>query len=326
VARWKSILEGVSVKILVTGATGFIGSHLVHRLLREEHEVGIIKRSISKTWRINDILDQLTVFETDLQDLCKIQDAIETFQPCVVFHLASQYVTEHTPADIKSLYETNVLGTVNLLDSMIDSTVTLFVNTSSCFVYGSGSYSDKDQRMSEGDFLNPSNLYALTKVHGEEACSYYAERYGVKCVTLRLFPPYGEWDNERKLIPFVIRKMIEGEELQLTSCKQKWDFTYIDDIIDAYMKILFILEFPEKHEIFNIGTGYAPSMKRVVLMIKDILGSDIKPKFGTIPHRNKEVWYTCADTSAAQKYLNWRPETKLKEGLRKTVNWYKEDK
>lgn len=314
------------MRILVTGATGFIGSHLVHQLLREEHDVGIIKRPTSKTWRINDILDQLTVFETDLQDLCKIQDAVEIFKPDVVFHLATHYVTEHTPADIKPLYETNVLGTVNLLDSMIDSTVKLFVNTSSCFVYGSGSCSNKDQHMSEGDFLNPSNLYALTKVQGEEACSYYAERYGVKCVTLRLFPPYGEWDNERKLIPFVIRKMIDGEELQLTSCKQKWDFTYIDDVIGAYMKVLFILEFSEKHEIFNIGTGYAPSIKRVVLMIKDILGSNIKPKFGAIPHRNNEVWHTCADASAAQKNLDWTPKTKLKEGLRKTVRWYQEGK
>ena len=307
------------MRVLVTGATGFIGSHLTRRLIAEGHEVAIVVRANSDTWRINDLLDDIfAIYETDLTDAAGIAGAVISFRPDAVFHLAAYYVPEHTHKDVPMLYNTNVLGTVNMLEACSSKTVNvrLFVNTSTCFVYGNIA-----DRLGEADWVYPVNLYALTKVMGEQACEYYAKR-GLNCVTLRLFPPYGEMDNTRKLIPSVIKSMLDGKELKLTACKQKWDYIYVGDIVDAYVKLLSMPEF-KGHEIINIGTGHAPSLKHVVLMIKDIIGNDVVPEFGAVPYRGNEVMHACADTGTASKCLGWCAKTKLKDGLKKTVAWYR---
>ncbi len=309
------------MRILVTGATGFIGSHLIRRLLNDGHDVGIIIRMNSDIWRIKDIYNQLDPFRADLSDTEAVSDVIRRFKPEIVFHLAAYYIVEHKPSDIIPLYNSNVLGLVNLLDAAFNTGVKLFVNTSTFFVYDGTRHSHLN--------IKPVNLYANTKLHGEHACNYYAER-GMKCITFRLFPPYGEMDNVRKFIPFVILSALNGEttELKTSLGYQKWDFTYVGDIIDAYMSLIstFMPYSPDtskSHEIFDIGTGYSPTLRTVVNCILNMLNSKINPVWGTLPYRNNEVFYACADTSVAETRLGWKAKSTLFDGLKKTVDWYK---
>ncbi|CAD6490166.1 MAG: GDP-L-fucose synthase [Candidatus Argoarchaeum ethanivorans] len=306
-------------KVLITGATGFIGSHLTQRLIHEGFEVGIIKRERSDAWRIKDLLDKIVVYDVDLRDTQEVSKAVSHFRPDVIFHLATYYAVEHESQEVSLMVDTNVLGTVNLLEASKESIVKLFVNTSSCFVY-----KESENKLRENDDLSPLNLYALTKIHAEQACSFYAEKYGLKAITFRLFPPYGPTDHEKRLIPYVIKSLLDGERLKLTTGGQRWDFVYVEDIVDAYFKLLSIPDLSQKHDIFNIGTENAISVREVVSRIKDIIGSELEPDWGVIPHRKNEVWFTCADMSKSKNILRWQSKIQiLEEGLEFTVEWYK---
>lgn len=308
-------------KILVTGAAGFIGSRLTHRLIKEGFEVGIIKREKSDTWRIKDILGKITTYDADLKDTEKISKVISEFKPDTIFHLATYYAVDHKPQEIPLMIDTNILGTINLLEAAKESKVNLFVNTSSCFVY-----KESKDKLKETDDLKPLNLYALTKIHAEEACSYYSETYGLNTITFRIFPPYGPADNIRKLIPYIIKTLSDEETLKLTTGLQRWDFIYVEDIIDAYIKLLKVTKLPEKHDIFNIGTGNTASIREIACQIKSITESKIEPEWGAIAHRQNEVWFTCADISKTKRFLNWEPGTHIEQGLKSTVEWFNHQK
>lgn len=305
-------------KVLITGATGFIGSHLAKRLVCEGYEVGIIKRKGSNEWRIKGISDKIVAYGADLRDMQGISKIIHDFRPDAVFHLATYYAVEHAQHEVPLMVDTNVLGTLNLLEASKNS-VKLFVNTSSCFVY-----KQSKETLKENSDLHPLNLYALTKICGEQACTFYTENYGLKTITFRLFPPYGPADHEKRLIPYLIRSLLDGIKPRMTTGKQKWDFVYAGDVADAYLRLLSVPCSPREHEIFNIGTGDAVSVREVVSRIKEIIGTDLEPEWGAIPHRKNEVWFTCADVSKTEKFLKWRPETRiLDEGLEFTVEWYR---
>ena len=122
-------------KILITGATGFIGSHLTHRLVEEGFTVGIIKRQNSDVWRIKDILDKIKCYDVNLLDTMGIIKVVSGFNPDVIFHLATYYAIKHNLQEISLMIDTNVLGVINLLESSKETNVKLFVNTSTCFVY-----------------------------------------------------------------------------------------------------------------------------------------------------------------------------------------------
>lgn len=306
-------------KILISGATGFIGSHLTEQLINEGFYVGIIKRKNSDTWRIKDSLDKIKSYDANLQDINEVANAVSHFKPDAILHLATYYTVEHKPSEVPVMIDTNILGAINLLEASKENAVKLFVNTSSCFVY-----EESENKLDENSKLKPLNLYGLTKIHSEDACSFYAEKYGLKAMTLRLFPPYGPKDNERRLVPYAIKSFLNETPLKMTSGKQKWDFTYVEDVVNAYSKALNLDELFEGHEIFNIGAGNAASVREVVTNLKEITGSMCEPEWDAVPHRKNEIWYNCADINKAKKLLNWEPQINIREGLQKTVEWYKD--
>ena len=303
----------VAKKVLITGATGFLGSHLTRRLIAKGLTVGIIKRKHSDAWRIKDLLSRIKSYSVSLQDTRSVSRVVSDFRPDIIFHLAAHYAVEHEPRQIAPMVDTNVLGAINLLEAARESAVRLFVNTSSCFVYKAS-----DRQLKENSTLEPLNLYGLTKIQAEGVCSYYAGAYQLPCVTFRIFPPYGPLDNERRLIPYIINSLLKGEHPKLTTGKQRWDFVYVDDIVEAYVRLLSIPAFSKKHEIFNIGTGEAVSVRRIGSRLSEIIGGDIS--WGKIAHRKNEIWHIRADIRKAKALLAWEPRIGvLKEGLLRTV-------
>lgn len=307
------------MKVLITGAHGFIGSHLTRRLIERNCEVAIIRRKTSNLWRIKDLIGKLTMYDVDLRDIEGVVKAVVDFKPEIIYHLATYYAVDHKMEEVSLMINTNVLGTINLLEAARETGLKLFVNTSSCFVYKLS-----EEKLKEEAQLSPLNLYALTKIQAEQACTFYTQRYGLKAITFRLFPPYGPADHERRLIPFVIRSFLKKEPPKLTSGRQRWDFVYVEGIAEAYVRLLNSLDLPENHKVFNIGAGKAPSIREVVLQIKEIMGVDLEPLWGVTPHRKNEVWFICADISKTKAFLGWQPKT-LREGLELTVEWYKSD-
>ncbi len=305
-------------RVMITGATGFIGSHLVKRLLKDGFEVGIIKRTESDTWRIEDSISKIKAYDANLSDTGGVSSAFSDFRPDAVFHLATYYAVNHRSDEIKSMMGANTTGAINLLEASREHGTRLFVNTSTAFVYKAS-----DGKLTEESELEPVNLYALTKIYAEQACDFYTKNGSLRAVTLRLFPPYGPADHKRKLIPHSIRSMMDGETQKMTTGKQKWDFVYVEDIVDAYMKLLSSRKFPSRHEVFNIGTGKAVSVKDVVNKIREIVGSG-NPQWDALEHRSNEVWLCCADISKAERMLGWHPKNMVLEtGLKLTIDWYK---
>jgi nucleoside-diphosphate-sugar epimerase len=306
-------------KIFVTGATGFIGRHLVHRLQDEGYSVGALVRpsSISqKTGRIKGV----SYFHGDIRNYEEIKTAFSVFEPDAIIHLVTYYVVLHRADEIGVMIDTNVKGTINLLEAAKESgEVQLFINTSSTQVYA-----QKKRRLKEEDTIKPQSLYAVTKLHAEEACSYYADVFQLPCVTLRLFPPYGPGDHEQRLIPYVIGSILKNIPPNLTTGKQEWDFVYVDDIVNAYLAVIKSYPFKDDHAIFNIGTGEAVSIRSLVEKIRGNIGSDIDLPWGSVAHRANEAWYNSADIAKAQTVLHWAPETGIDEGIHKTVAWFKD--
>jgi nucleoside-diphosphate-sugar epimerase len=304
-------------RICITGANGFIGSHLTRRLCEADYDVGIISRRDPQPVSVLDSGNNPSVFHGDIRDYESIYGIFATFRPDCIIHLATYYAVEHKPDELGVMVDTNVKGTINLLEAAKNLQIAKFINTSSCAVYEPGSIP-----LSEDNTIRPQNLYALTKAHAEEACLFYAGNYGVDTVTLRLFPPYGPGDHERRLIPYVIKSLSVGTSPALTTGTQKWDFVYVDDIVNAYLAVLGNLVSFKGHQIFNIGTGRPYSIREVVERIRAIVSPSTELSWGTVPHRKNEVWFNSGNVARAHAVLNWEPRTGIDEGLSRTIAWF----
>ncbi|MBN3041113.1 MAG: NAD-dependent epimerase/dehydratase family protein [Candidatus Omnitrophica bacterium] len=307
--------------LFVTGACGFIGSHLLAELVCQGFEAAILKLPQEDPWRIKHLLPRIKVYEADLKDTLKIIEAVSDFRPQAIIHLAAQYKINHRSEEVPLLFQANSLGTASILEAAKETGVKHFINTSTFFVYDSSKQSFKEEGR-----LKPFNLYALTKICSEKICSFYSQEYGINCLTFRLFPPYGPADNKRRLIPYLISSFIKGEQPKLTQGLQEWDFIYVRDIVEAYIKAVTNFNSSPGHEIFNIGTARPVRIKEIVEKIQDILGTNIEPLYGAVADRKNELMYVCADNKKARKILSWEPKIDiLKDGLELTVNWYREN-
>ncbi len=302
--------------ILITGGFGFIGSALVRRLLGEGHRVELVELGSADGRRLQDQKNDIAVHGADIADTRAVEDIVRKTAPELIIHLATYYAVDHRPDELGPMVRTNVLGVSNLLEAARLANVRYFINTSSCFVYEQHGRPLRE----EGPF-KPGNYYAATKRFSEELCDFYAENHGLNAATLRIFSPYGPADHQRRLIPSVIASYLAGKQPRATTGRQAWDFVYIDDIVEAYLKA--IAHRPTGHEVFNIGSGKAVAVRDIILRIKEILGSDLEPLWGSVPHRKNEIWSMTADISKAGSVLGWEPATDLiAGGLERTVRWF----
>jgi nucleoside-diphosphate-sugar epimerase len=302
-------------KVFITGATGFIGSNLARRCLERGAEVFINLRKTSDSWRIRDILKEIDAVPADITEYEKLRDAFKKIHPDIVFHTAA-YGGSADQKTTEKIIETNITGTVNVVRSCRDMGVRLMVNTGSSSEYGI-----KNSAMVESALLEPVTEYGVSKAAATLFCQSYATAYSLPTVTLRLFSPYGPYEQKSRLIPSVILAALQKINPRISSRQFVRDFIYIDDVLDAYESAPSLRK--PSGEIYNIGSGRQHSVGKVVDGIINILGNEVTCETGTPQAWKNEPAFWQADIQKAKSELHWEPEYSLERGLAATVDWFR---
>lgn len=310
-------------KFLVTGGAGFIGSHLVDRLLENGRRVICLddfndfynpelKKANIRVHRQN---RDFCLVEGDIRDQALVENLVEKERPGIIIHLAARAGVRPS-LEQPYLYEsTNVLGTLNLLEAARKNGVKKFIFGSSSSVYGVNS---KVPFSEDDPLLNPVSPYAATKIAGEALCNCYAEVYGLPAISLRFFTVYGPRQRPDLAIRRFTELMLAGKKITLFGDgSSARDYTYIDDIIQG---ILSAVEHePTSHEIFNLGNSQPLQLNKLVRLLERIVG--VKAKIVRIADQPGDVPVTFADLQKSGRILGYHPNTNIEEGLEKVVQW-----
>ena len=302
------------MKVLVTGATGFVGACLARRMAEQGHEVHVFARETSNRWRIRDIADQLTEHAVDLTDEAGVQTAVSQIRPEAIFHLAT-YGGFADQRDTIAIVKANFMGTINLVRACERVGFNIFINTGSSSEYGI-----KHEPMKETDLAEPLGDYGVSKLASTVFCQSEAAIKKLPIVTVRLFSPFGFWDDPKRLIPYVIQSLLKHEAPRLSTPNSVRDYIFIEDIVHFYQKLAAMPEVATG--IYNAGAGRQTSIGEVVAAIRELLGSEIAPVWGAYPAPRVEPAVWLADTSKAAR-IGWQAQTGLQEGLRRTIEWEK---
>jgi nucleoside-diphosphate-sugar epimerase len=304
-------------KVLVTGATGFIGANLVRRLLQEAYGVHIFTRASSNKWRLADVLSKLNEHTVDLLDEKNLKGVIKEIEPEIIFHLAAAgiYGGVHLPE--KNLIETNFLGTVNLVNACNDLDYKCFVNTGSSSEYG-----PKKHPMKETDVCEPINMYGITKCAATLYGGFVAKTKDKPIIGFRPFSPFGPYDDKTRLITYVIINALRNNDLNLANPNAVRDYIYVEDILDLYLQSIEVAA-ELKGEVFNIGSGSQKTVSYVVNEIIELTNSKSEIKWNSFPGREFDTEKWEADIEKVSRYFDWRPKYHVDDGIKQTISWFK---
>jgi nucleoside-diphosphate-sugar epimerase len=304
-------------RYLITGASGFIGSVLLRKLLDKKQNVYIILRKQSNTWRIKDLLDKVIIRYSDLSNLSELTQIVKKIKPNVIYHLATNGAYSYQN-NSNQIIHTNILGTWNLLQACNTVDYELFVNTGSSSEYGFKKFA-----MRETDSLEPASYYAVTKCTQTLLCSHIAKQEKKPIVTIRPFAVYGPYEEPKRFVPTLMNALFLNKKMDLVSPETARDFIYVDDIVDAYLKINELKNNPG--EYFNIGTGLQSTIKDFVETAINITGKKIKLKWKGIKNRKWDTSNWVADISKARQLLKWTPKINLDHGIKLTWDWFQKN-
>lgn len=314
------------MNILVTGGAGFIGSHLVDRLLAEGDRVICLDNfdNFYDPERKRRNLAQASshpnfrLFVGDLRDEKILKEIFSTERIGQVAHLAARAGVRPSLKDPLLYTDVNIRGTLNLLEACREYKVKKFVFASSSSVYGN----NPKVPFSEEDRVdNPISPYAATKKGGELICYTYHHLYGFDIACLRYFTVYGPRQRPEMAIHYFTRLIYEGKKVPIFGDgRSRRDYTYIDDALQATMEAL---KKEHGYEIYNIGEAQTISLLELVRALEERLGKKAALEF--LPPQPGDMAVTYADIRKAQRMLNYAPQTKMEEGLGKFVQWFWEE-
>ncbi len=306
------MLEGKH--ILVTGGGGFIGSHLVKKLIELNADVSIISRHTKSLWRIKRVLPAIYVHEADIQERERVDYLMSVIKPEYIFHL-SAYGVSSEDRDIYKAIDTNVYGTIHVLNAGIKYGCRKFINIGTCAEYG-----NKKGFITEDLCLNPVDIYGSTKAAATVIAHQIAGESHTDIVTLRLFGVFGEYEPRHKIFCHTILTLLEEKDLELTACSQIRDYCYVKDVIEAI--ILAAENEKAVNEVFNVGSGKAYSLRYYIELIHSLMKSKRKLLFGALENRRFELWHPIPDIHRIKEVLGWQPKECLEESILKTISWY----
>ena len=299
-------------RVLVTGATGFIGARLAERLLERGHTLALLVRQPRTTDRAAAIYERCTIMRGDLSDRISYAAELRSFRPDTLVHVAWDGVAGAERNDPDQI--ANIGATADLLQEAIAAGVSSFVGFGSQAEYGR-----QDHKLDEAAPTVPTTLYGHSKLAACRVTQAMCRLKELRHAWLRLFSAYGPRDNPSWLIPSLITKLEAGAVMEMTACEQIWDFLYIDDLADAAVAVV---ELQTATGIFNLGSGAGRPLREMAGMLRDIVRPEGKVVFGALPYRPDQVMHLEADIARLTAATGWRPATSLEAGLEATARWF----
>lgn len=295
-------------KVLITGAAGFVGHHLIKRLISLNAEVIGMCRTEASTELLKQEFPNIHTIACDLSDVRNIRERISDLFPQYVFHGA----TLRDEKNWDSTLLINGLGTGVLLEEVASPDLKCFVNLGTSMVY-----QKKEGSFSEHDTLIPYTHFGISKLSGEMLLSQIALTQKSPLSLLRIFHVYGPGEPDKRLIPTVIRNLLSNKPINLTEKGFCHDFIYVDDVVDGCLQAAVKAE-----GVYNIGTGIETTNENVVSMIGQILGVTPKIIFGGYENHIFDKKYWRANPQKSHEELGWSAQVSVREGLEKYVSWF----
>ena len=307
-------------KILVTGGSGFIGSHLVAKLVRDGHQVAITTKydSVYENIRLFKIWNKIKVIECDLR-YSNAVNKINNFSPKIIFHLAAYNDVKGSFSNYNEALESNIIGTSNLLENL--KKYEQFIYISSSEVYG---YQEKKSIFFEKMKAHPISPYSIGKYSGELYAQMHMKHMKKPIKILRPFNIFGEMQSNKAVIPELIEKFLNNNVVRITKGSQTREFNYVGNSVNFFMKALK----NDKlfNNIVNISDGNEISIKSLAKKIQQLTKSKSKLIIGGLPERKTEIYRMKASTKKMKQLINQKKIISFEEGLSKTINWYKNQK
>lgn len=310
-------------KVLVTGAGGFIGSHLTERLVQLGAEVrALVRYTSTGHWGW---LDQspykadLEVVLGDVRDFFSVREAMRGRE--VVFHLAALIGIPYSYQAPQSYLHTNVEGTLNVLQAARDLNTSRLICTSTSEVYGTAQYVPIDEKHP----LQGQSPYSASKIAADMLAESYFRSFALPVTIVRPFNTYGPRQSARAVIPTIITQALTGAEIRLGSVFPTRDFNFVEDTVEGFL----CAAAGERAigQVMNFGTGIEVSVQDLLAEIQDLLGKKLTliGDSARVRPEKSEVERLCADACKARELVGWCPRTTLQKGLRSTISWIEEN-
>lgn len=304
-------------RVLVTGAGGFVGTNLVRALLKRGDEVHAMVHAGSTHSRLADIREQLTLHEIEMADRDAVAGVIERVAPEEVYHLA-HYGGNRGQNDAPQVRRVIIEGTAALYEACARmNSMPVIVHTGSSSEYGA-----KKEAMREDMAPEPITEYGVAKLWATLYGEYLRREKGMSITTLRLFSVYGPYESEARLFPAVTIAFLKGTAPSLSNPETVRDFVYVEDVVEA-----LLLAARRPYGIYNIGTGIETTLHRTVEGIEKEVGVSLPLVWGGDAGRGAiDLTTWRADTTLARQNLGWEATTPLAEGIKKTVEWFRQNR
>ena len=308
-------------KVLVTGASGFIGSRLTERLVERGADVRAFVHYNSRSdYGLledlpQDVIAQVEIVPGDLKDGDAVRKAVKGCE--IVFHLGALIAIPYSYRNPFDFVQANVVGTANVLNACLDYGTRRLVHTSTSETYGTAQYQPIDERHP----LVGQSPYSASKIAADKLAESYWLSFDLPVATIRPFNTYGPRQSARAVIPTIISQALVGDTVRIGSTEPKRDFNYVDDTVAGFLAVA-------EHdaalgEVINVGSGRTVSIAEVLEAVGAITGKrlEVVTDPGRVRPDKSEVGLLLADTRKAEALLGWRPEVAFEDGLRRTVEW-----
>ena len=299
------------MRVFVTGASGFIGSHLVSVLIQAGCEVAILVEPESSIWRLQKDASRLNIIQGDLFHLDQVAPQLAKFQPQACFHLA-WYVEpgKYLTSDKNISY---LVNSISLLKLFIEIGCKQVVMAGTCAEYDT----DIGGCFNETSPTKPSTIYAASKLCLSILGQQIARDANIRFAWVRLFYLYGKTEDKRRIVPAVINALLRNEAFLATAGEQVRDYLHVEDVASA----LWFIAQNQLTGVFNISSGEPITIRNLMELIGNILNKRELIQFGAIPYQDWEPMYICGDNHKLRS-LGWQPNIQISEGLKDAITWW----